>query len=243
MIDTGNNIILYGYKIADTCSDVEITINNIQLTNSWTDFKLPQEKLKPFIRSVNNLEGILDYREFNPITKQSKFDGSESNNIEPEIYSRDVLSTFKREQLVDICNIWQLNHVNKPAPLLVNNIIAKQMEYLASKQEDMVKGQTLADLKKETQDLYFQISDKDRLLSESTAKIESLKIAIEAHLKTIEDKNKVIDNLATLGHTQEAKIMVLGDRTAKQDFQVVELTNRIKELECENNVLKMGVHT
>jgi hypothetical protein len=135
------NSTFYGYKLYEdaTQQDNENIQGHSFTKDKWTTYKTPPpDFLKTCVRTVINPKGKLQYKEFNPTTQEIFFDSNKYLESKPEIFTRDVLSIFKRKALEELSHFYGIDTRNKPDKLLVNLILDAQVE-VAKKDVTLLK--------------------------------------------------------------------------------------------------------
>jgi len=71
----------YMYKLNENSEDIARVICNINFSKHWITFENEQEKLKPFIRTLKNLKGIIDYKKVIPHTNTILLESWKINEV------------------------------------------------------------------------------------------------------------------------------------------------------------------
>ena len=125
--------IKYQYKLnenfKDNCESKQIEGITVK-KDMWTIFPQKMVTLFKYIKTVENEEGILDYECFHQI-KGEVYDSSVNNYQKLKSgripnYTRASLSTFKRPQLQEICDLFNIDTQHRINSILVNSILDKQ---------------------------------------------------------------------------------------------------------------------
>ena len=66
------------YKLNENSDDIARVICKINFSKNWITFQSEQEKLKPFIRTLTNQKGIIDYKKVIPHDNKILFESWKS---------------------------------------------------------------------------------------------------------------------------------------------------------------------
>jgi len=96
----------------------------------WTIFPQKMVSLLKYIKTVENEEGIVDFECFHQV-KGEIYDSSVNNYLKLKegkvpFYKQAVLATMKRNQLEDVCMLFNIDSAKKIDKILVNLILEKQ---------------------------------------------------------------------------------------------------------------------
>lgn len=121
----------YRYKLnsnADKfykCVIDSATPNGITLNKNWKNFENSKhDKLKIYLRDFNNPNGMIDFEEFIPITGEilNSSDYIPFNGNLESLYSYEDLLLLDKQQLINICKVYNLNYKNLTDQLIRENI-------------------------------------------------------------------------------------------------------------------------
>jgi len=128
----GNSIeYFYKYKLNENFKERgdQISIAGLILEkDKWNFFNGRQRNLEVYIRTKKNPNGILDFQEVHKIKGEIVSDTEKNYNFIPEHYTRDALCCMKRSELLEICDAYMIDSVNKVDKYLIQRIIDIQNE-------------------------------------------------------------------------------------------------------------------
>jgi hypothetical protein len=138
---------MFRYKLNENVLDATAMINNIYLTKKWTVFPEECVNLKNYIRTKDVPTGIVDFEEFDRFNQGIKVSSYIDFKKQFPQYTRDILASMKRDQIVEICKAYNITVVNKRNEFLINIILEKQeffrVQYAMvekDEQEKMLEG-------------------------------------------------------------------------------------------------------
>jgi len=124
---------IYQYKIADSVKDDAMQVSGINLRREWTPFTSIQTNLIPFIKTLHNPNGILDYSKKNMESNEVIYK-SIPNMEDLTIYSKQDLFIMNRQELCEICKAYTIITQNKRNERLIREILESQAKYSTNKQ-------------------------------------------------------------------------------------------------------------
>jgi len=123
----------YRYKLNENEPNNFKSIYGIQLSHGWKTFDTRQKKLDNLIRSKTNSKGIIDYEIYIPASGKVLKSSLVGFKKEVRIYSKDVITTMKRDTLEEICTIWEIDPKHKKDDFLIKLIIEAQENHKKKK--------------------------------------------------------------------------------------------------------------
>lgn len=113
----------------------QASINGVFVSKDrWADYQHSQvEILKAYIKSFENPKGIIDEYIYDPLKEISPSEPKDFKYVHrKKTYSRDVLATFKRKEIEDICREYLIETKERITPFLIGKILEAQTEYKKS---------------------------------------------------------------------------------------------------------------
>lgn len=130
---------VYSYKLNENYKGgFPVSMNGITLQKGWNDFGSQQKDLLVYVRSYRNKEGLIDEK---VIDSKNKIyvNTEEIYKTEKILYTREVLVSYPRQNLVDIARIWGIEPEFKVNKLLITLILEEQEKYKFYKEEERRK--------------------------------------------------------------------------------------------------------
>ena len=122
-----NNNIKYKYKLnSNWKGPKEANIEGVSLMSDWRVFDEYQHSLKLRLKTPLNPDGIVDMEEINSITGQILQSTIVNTKKHIPYYTLETLETMKRDQLVEIALIYNIDPIKKIAPFLIKLILEAQ---------------------------------------------------------------------------------------------------------------------
>jgi len=132
---------IHQYKIIDSSKDNFMQIANINLRKEWTPFTTIQQALIPFIKTISNPNGLLDYNKKNMESNEVVYRSiPDIENL--SIYSKQDLFIMTRQELCEICKAYTIITQNKRNERLIKEILESQAKYSTNKQIQKELSQT-----------------------------------------------------------------------------------------------------
>ena len=125
--------IKYKYKLNNNYKkkDKVASLNGVVVRKDiWSIFDVSQEdKLKQYIKTYKNPNGIVDEFIEDPLKEFATDNGNFEFKHKRKIYSREVLVTFTRPELEEICREYNIETVNKANNFLIKRVLEEQKIY------------------------------------------------------------------------------------------------------------------
>lgn len=127
MVDYSQRVI-YRYFLNENFKGESCSFNGLVVTKTPKDFDSKLEELDPYIRTKYNPTGMVDYQVINPYSNGSNFDSKEIFEKDLKIYSREEIALMNRDEIITICQIYNIPVVNMRTEILAKLILEKQIE-------------------------------------------------------------------------------------------------------------------
>ena len=174
-----NNIrFYYRYKLNENSESESKMIRQNELSKKWTIFPNEVKEFKDFIRTKDRPTGIIDYEMFDRFTEAVHKSSIVDFNKRFPMYSREILASMPRTQLVSICNAYNISTVNKRPDFLINQILTKQDVY-REEQEQRDKEERKQLMEQIAEEKVNEVLDKRLVVLEDSDKAELKKNVID----------------------------------------------------------------
>lgn len=129
--DINDNIpVWYRYKLNENSKSESQFLKGHYVYKQWKDFTEPLTALESFIRTKENPKGVVDFQEFEKISRKVLNDSKENYYEVLEVGTKEFYSTLSRKEIYKYCKHYNLNTVNQSTDFLINQIIDKQHIYV-----------------------------------------------------------------------------------------------------------------
>jgi hypothetical protein len=166
--------IQYQYRLNESIKEEAMQIAGVNLTKEWSNFNYNNETLTPFIKTINNPGGLIDYQKVDADSYEVMFK-SVPKIVDLPIYTKQALFLMSRKELCDICKEYGIVTVNRVNEFLIKEIIERQSknyESVEAKEEIIIpestnKEEVIEEIKPKSKSL-FDILKKNKGINYGT---------------------------------------------------------------------------
>lgn len=126
-------VTIHRYRLNENTPAEQQQVEGVTLRKDWSYFERNIEKIKSYIKTKVNENGILDYEEVEKYNNEKVYYSSLESLQKPKVvYTVDLLSMMPREKLVEVARWYDITCSNKPDWWVRNKVIEEQQKYIES---------------------------------------------------------------------------------------------------------------
>lgn len=130
---TEDRQIFHRYRLIEEYKDDTYGLNGVNLSKTWVDFHSPKNEIHSYIRSKSNPSGIIDYVEYERISKTNLYDSDAYYRKVPTKIDPVVFYKMSRKELEEVCKMYGIVTTMKVNEFLIKVIIKAQDEFFVRK--------------------------------------------------------------------------------------------------------------
>lgn len=117
--------IQYQYRLNESIKEDAMQIAGVNLTKEWANFNYNNDTLTPFIKTLNNPNGLIDYQKIDADSYEVMYK-SIPKIADLPIYTKQALFLMSRIELCNICREYGIVTVNRVNEFLIKEILERQ---------------------------------------------------------------------------------------------------------------------
>ena len=169
------DVYFFRYRLNENAKYDTASIEGIHLSKKWLEVQREIPALKNWVRSFSNPDGVVDKDVF-------EIHSNKSLLLDRRIYTADELMALRRDQIVPICDSWDIRHSSIKKDKLIEILCAKfeEQKKATANRKNIMPGDNIVPSSEEVNEPI--VNQQPIEISEASADVSDLSDLLDERL-------------------------------------------------------------